>query len=60
MTKQEYLESLTQADLFSIIKYGLRSDERAPFNVTVEDIYSLLSINYEAQVYHYQILLKYV
>ena len=45
MTKQEYLESLTQADLFSIIKYGLRSDERAPFNVTVEDIYYLIQCN---------------
>ena len=45
MTKQEYLESLTQDDLFSIIKYGLRGDERAPFNVTVEDIYYVIQCN---------------
>ena len=45
MTKQEYLESLTQDDLFVIIKYGLRGDERAPLDVTVEDIYYVIQCN---------------
>ena len=44
MTRQEYLESLTVADLFSIIKYGLR-DSNAPADVTVEDIYYIIQCN---------------
>lgn len=44
MTKQEYLESLTQYDLFSIIKYGLR-ESVAPADVTVEDIYYVIQCN---------------
>ena len=43
MTKQEYLESLTQDDLFVIIKYGLRGN--APSDVTVEDIYYVIQCN---------------
>jgi hypothetical protein len=42
--KQKYLESLTQADLMSIIKYGLR-DSNAPAGVTVEDIYYVIQSN---------------
>ena len=41
----QYLESLTQDDLFVIIKYGLRGDERAPLDVTVEDIYYVIQCN---------------
>lgn len=44
MTKQEYLESLTQYDLFVIIKYGLR-ESNAPADVTVEDIYYIIQCN---------------
>lgn len=44
MTKQEYLESLTQNDLFSIIKYGLR-ESNAPADVNVEDIYYIIQCN---------------
>ena len=44
MTKQEYLESLTQSDLLFIIKYGLR-ENNAPSDVTVEDIYYLIQCN---------------
>lgn len=45
MTKQEYLESLTQGDLLSIIKYGLRGNETAPEDVDVYDIYYLIQSN---------------
>lgn len=44
MTKQEYLELLTQDDLFVIIKYGLR-ESNAPSDVTVEDIYYVIQCN---------------
>ena len=44
MTKQEYLESLNQADLLSIIKYGLR-ESTAPEDVDVYDIYYLIQSN---------------
>ena len=40
---QDYLNSLTQDDLLSIIKYGLRGN--APEGVTVEDIYYLIQSN---------------
>lgn len=43
MTKQEFLESLTQDDLLAIIKYGLRGN--APIDVDVEDIYYLIQSN---------------
>lgn len=38
---QDYLESLTIDDLYTIIKYGLRNSD-APEGVTVEDIYYLI------------------
>lgn len=44
MTKQEYLESLTTDDLYSILKYGLK-DSDAPADVTVEDIYYVIQSN---------------
>ena len=44
MNKQEYLESLSRDDLFSIIKYGLR-ESVAPVDVTVEDIYYVIQCN---------------
>ena len=44
MAREEYLESLTTDDLFSIIKYGLR-DSDAPSDVTVEDIYYVIQSN---------------
>ena len=44
MTKQEYLESLSIDDLFSIIKYGLR-ESNAPSDVTVKDIYYVIQCN---------------
>ena len=44
MNKQEYLESLNKGDLYSIIKYGLRSSN-APSDVTVEDIYYIIQCN---------------
>ena len=45
MTKQEYLDSLNQDDLFGIIKYGLRGNETAPEDVDVYDIYYLIQSN---------------
>ena len=44
MTRQEYLDSLNQDDLFGIIKYGLR-ESNAPSDVDVYDIYYLIQSN---------------
>lgn len=44
MGKQEYLENITQGELLTIIKYGLRNVD-APNDVTVEDIYYLIQSN---------------
>lgn len=44
--RQEYLDSLTKDDCLSIIKYGLRGDERAPIDVTVDDIYHVIGSIY--------------
>lgn len=44
MNKQDYLESLTQDDLMTIIKYGLVGSD-APSDVNVEDIYYLIQSN---------------
>ena len=41
--EQEYLDSLTKDDCLLIIKYGLRGDERAPIDVTVDDIKKAMS-----------------
>lgn len=50
MTKQEYLDSLDKDDCLSIIKYGLRGDERAPIDVTVDDIYEVIGCLYLAGI----------
>ena len=44
MDKQEYLESLTLGDLYTILKYGLRNSN-APEDVSVEDIYYVIQSN---------------
>lgn len=44
MDKQKYLENITQGELLTIIKYGLRNVD-APSDVTVEDIYYLIQSN---------------
>ena len=44
MDKQEYLENITQGELLTIIKYGLKNVD-APSDVTVEDIYYLIQSN---------------
>jgi hypothetical protein len=43
-SKQQYLENLTQADLYAILKYGL-VNQSAPPSVTVEDIYCVIQSN---------------
>ena len=42
---QDYLDNLTKADLFCIIKYGLRGSD-APNEVTVEDIWNCIGCKY--------------
>ena len=40
-----YLDNLTEDDLFTIIKYGLRNSN-APADITVEDIFIKIGYHY--------------